>query len=183
MLLIRLKPDGSLDGSFGVGGSFIWSSPAGGADYANNLALNPDGSIIIAGAASTKTGYQMAVIRVSSSGVVDPGFGQGGVVLYSGLTGTDAYPYGVLIQQSGWIVVAGSSVGNAGVKSAVALRLTHDGRFDPTFGGNGVIAFDTPGGGGDAVANGVTMQSDHSLLIAGYANDGQSDSGLIYRLR
>lgn len=181
MLLIRLKPDGSLDPGFGAGGSFIWSSPSGGADYANNLALNTDGSIVIAGAASTGTGYQIAVIRVLSSGVIDAGFGQGGVVVYSGLTGADAYPYGVLIQQNGGIVIAGSSAGNAGVKNAVALRFTPDGRVDPSFGGNGVIVFEAPDGG-DAVANGMTMQPDQSLLIAGYANDGQYDSALIYRL-
>ena len=182
MLVIRLNQDGTLDSSFGTNGSFVWSSPGDNPDYANNLALQTDGKIIVTGAASTGSGFQMTTMRLLPSGLLDTGFGQHGMVSYDGLTGKDAYPYGVLIQQDGKIVVAGSSANSAGNKDAVVLRYTADGQLDPFFGGAGLLVF-ASSGGGDDVANGLALQPDQALLVTGYTNNGQYDSVLTYRLK
>lgn len=182
MLVIRIKPDGKLDTNFGTNGSFVWNSPSGGADYANNLALQPDGGIIIAGAASTGAGYQIATLRLLPTGQLDTSFGHGGIVSFTGLTGTDAYPYGVVVQQDGKIVVAGSSANSTGKKDAVVVRYTGEGLLDPSFGTGGLVAFDGPAGGDD-VASGLALQPDQAILVTGYSATGPYDSVLTYRLK
>ncbi len=182
MLVLRLKQDGSLDTSFAANGSFIWSSPADRADYANNLALQPDGRIVVAGAAGTADGYRIVTLRLHSDGTLDNSFGQGGVLSFTGLTGSYAYPYGVAVQPDGRIVLAGSSTGSTGGKHAVVLRSTADGLWDVTFGAGGVMVFDSSTGG-DTVANGLTLQPDQAILVTGYHSSGQSDHVLTYRLK
>ena len=182
MLLIRVNQDGSLDSNFGINGSFIWSSPGDYADYANNLALQPDGKIIVTGAAASGTGFQIATMRLFSYGQIDTGFGQGGIITYAGLTGADAYPYGVIIQKDGKIVIAGSSVNSAGKKNAVVLRYTTGGQSDPAFGEAGLIVFEGSSIGGN-VANGLALQPDQAVVVTGYSSDGQYDEVLTYRLR
>ncbi len=182
MLVIRVNQNGTLDSSFGTNGSFHWSSAGDYADYANNLALQPDGRIVVTGAAGTATGFQIATLRLLSSGQLDSGFGLNGMVIYAGLTGVDAYPYGLLVQQDGKIAVAGSSMNSTGNKDAVVLRYTADGQLDPLFGVGGLLVFDAPGGGTD-VANGLALQADQALLVTGYSSNGQSDSVLTWRLR
>jgi len=115
-------------------------------------------------------------------GQLDSGFGQDGLVTYTGLTGSDAYPYGLLVQQGGRIIVAGSSMNSAGNKDAVLLRYTTDGQLDPLFGGEGLLIFEGPGGGTD-VANGLALQPDQAVLVTGYSNNGQYDSVLTWRLK
>jgi uncharacterized delta-60 repeat protein len=182
MLVIRINQDGSLDSSFGVNGSFIWSGAGDYADYANNLALQPDGKIMVTGAAASATGFQITTMRLLSSGQLDSGFGQNGLVTYTGLTGSDAYPYGLLLQLDGKIVVAGSSMNSAGNKDAVMLRYTAAGQLDPLFGKAGLLVFEGPGGGTD-VANGLALQPDQALLVTGYTTNGQYDSVLTWRLK
>ncbi len=182
MLVIRLNQDGTLDSSFGSNGSFVWSSSGDNSDYANNLTLQADGRIIVTGAASTGSSFRITTMRLLSSGQLDSSFGQGGLVYYDGLTGSYAYPYGVLVQPDGRIVVAGSSNNSAGNKDAVVLRYTTDGQLDPSFGLAGVSSFSGPANG-DEVANGLALQPDQALVVTGYSFDGQYDWALTWRLR
>ena len=180
--MIRLNQNGSLDTSFGANGIVTWASPSGGADYANNLALQPDGRIVVAGASSTDTGYRIAVLRLLASGQPDTAFGQGGVVTYTGLVGTDAYPYGVIVQPNGRIVIAGSSLDGAGKRDAVVLGYTASGLPDPLFGVNGLFVFAGPGGGDD-VASGLALQPDQAVAVTGYSTNGRYDAALTFRLK
>lgn len=182
MLVIRVHQNGTLDSSFGTNGSFHWSSAGDYADYANNLALQADGKIVVTGAAGTAAGFQITTMRLLSSGQLDNGFGQNGMVSYTGLAGNDAYPYGVLVQPGGRIVIAGSSMNHVGNKDAVLLGYTPDGQPDPAFGGAGLLVFEGAGGTTD-VANGLALQPDQSVLVTGYSSNGQSDSVLTYRVR
>ena len=67
--LVRLKPDGTTDASFNVG------SGAGDQGGVTALALQPDGSVLVAGSfpdfAGTGRGY---LVRLTSTGALDPGF-------------------------------------------------------------------------------------------------------------
>lgn len=182
MLVIRLNQDGTLDSSFGSNGSFVWSSSGDNPDYANNLTLQADGKIIVTGAASTGSGFRIVTMRLLASGQLDSSFGQGGLVQYDGLTGSYAYPYGVLVQADGKVVVAGSSSNSAGNKDAVVLRYTTDGQLDPTFAEGGLYVFSISANGDD-VANGLALQPDQALLVTGYTFDGQYDWALTWRLK
>ena len=75
MTVTRLRPDGSLDATFGTGGTTTvafgsLANPLGGA------ARQPNGKIVIAG--YTQDGEDVAVARLNANGSLDPGFGVGG---------------------------------------------------------------------------------------------------------
>jgi uncharacterized delta-60 repeat protein len=78
--LARLLPSGKLDPSFGSGGSAT-APGVGSVDSAAVVAVQPDGDIIYAGAASSPDGgTEWEVARFTASGTLDTSFGTGGIV-------------------------------------------------------------------------------------------------------
>src|SRR5205814_2320909 len=61
---IRLDTSGTLDATFGTGGSF--TQTFGGIDKANAIAIQSDGKIVLAG--STSVGNNFAVLRLTTAG-------------------------------------------------------------------------------------------------------------------
>lgn len=107
--LLRLKPDGSLDRGFGENrdGTTVtpYASGAGGFGLAPQL----DGRIVVAGGALKRNGkWNFGVARYTRGGLRDESFGSGGVVATRLSRGQDL-AYGVVIQRSGKIVVAGGA--------------------------------------------------------------------------
>src|SRR5262249_43552440 len=68
---------GHLDPHFGNGG--VVTTPIQGHDFANSVAIQPDGKIVAAGSSNLK----FAVVRYNRDGTVDSTFGAGGVVITS----------------------------------------------------------------------------------------------------
>jgi uncharacterized delta-60 repeat protein len=100
--LERLRPDGSLDPSFGGDGQVAT------AIRARSMAVAPNGAIVVAGSIGEGEPRQdIAAMRYLPNGRVDRSFGRAGLVrLDEGLRdGAEA----VVLQPSGTIVVAGSS--------------------------------------------------------------------------
>lgn len=96
--LIRYNVDGSLDGTFGVGG--IAGSLAG-VGYA--MAIQPDGRIVLAGFAGYT--FDFAVARFDATGHLDPSFGSGGITTTT--MGGVSIAFAVAIQGDGRILVGG----------------------------------------------------------------------------
>ncbi|WP_435021052.1 hypothetical protein TA3x_002161 [Tundrisphaera sp. TA3] len=141
--LARLNADGSLDGTFGVGGKVtfgfggVTSEPAG-------LAVDPDGRVIVVGTGRPAVGIDPAdfqVARLRADGSVDSSFGSGGVASVD--FGAYDLPSGVSALPDGRIVVGGSTLLNSGVARPVFARLTADGRPDATFDGDGKVYLPT----------------------------------------
>jgi uncharacterized delta-60 repeat protein len=115
--LIRLNPDGSLDGTFGSGGKVL--TGVGGAAGFNSLLLQADGKIIAGGSRClTRIDCDFALARYNSDGSLDATFGNGGIVITVWGGGED-YPNGLAMQSDGKIVAAG--VVNADTNSDIAL--------------------------------------------------------------
>lgn len=198
LTLVRLNPDGSLDGSFGQGGVVADTSLGGSTAYA--VALQPDGKILLAGQTITDDvlGYTaFALARYHPDGSPDTGFGPDG----SGHLITDfSHHYGrakdLLVQPDGKIVAAGYvSSSESGFYKMAMARYHADGSLDAGFGadGNGMV-ITRPSFLNDY---GYTLarQSDGKLLLAGlgnynlsprswgqlallrYGSDGRLDSG------
>ena len=74
LAVVRLRRDGSLDRGFGRRG--IRRLGFGGDDFAFDLALRPDGGVVVAGRGGR--GQAMAVARLRPGGALDPAFGRGG---------------------------------------------------------------------------------------------------------
>ncbi len=96
---------GNLEPTFGSGGAAITGFGSG-ADEARNLAVQPDGKIVVVGHAFNGTNLDFAVARYNANGTPDMGFGTGGKVM-TDIAGGDDLAYGVIIQPDGKIVVAG----------------------------------------------------------------------------
>lgn len=164
--LIRYKPDGSLDGSFGTSGIVI-TSIGSISDVANGVALQPDGKIVAAGY-TTVANTDFAVVRYDSNGLLDISFGTGGIATTSVGSGGGA-ARAVVIQTDGFIVTAGYSFDGSNFDFAL-VRYKPDGNLDPLFDGDGIVI--TPVGSGGENANAAAIQPDGKIVVGGWSFNG-----------
>ena len=167
--LLRYLPDGTPDGSFGVGGRVV--TPVGaGDDIAYGVALQEDGKIVVAGYAENGGNRDIAVVRYHSDGTLDNSFGGGGKVI-TAVGGGDDVAYDVKIQTDGRIVVVGYSFN--GVDDDMAfVRYNTDGSLDGGFGNGGKRIVDF--GSNNDYAESVAIQSDGNLAVAGSTFNGSN---------
>jgi uncharacterized delta-60 repeat protein len=128
--IARFNPDGSMDTSFGVNGLVKTGYGPGIADTIEDMALQPDGRIVVTGlvAYDLVGTTDFAVMRLNTNGTKDNTFGTGGVV-FSGYTDGHDDGQGILVQNNGQIVVVGSISFNS-----LIARLNADGSRDTNFG-------------------------------------------------
>ncbi|MBL9113650.1 MAG: cadherin-like beta sandwich domain-containing protein [Verrucomicrobiaceae bacterium] len=116
---VRYTATGLLDTSFdGDGKASFAMGSAGGNDHAYGVAVQSDGKIIAAGAASNGANNDFALLRLTSSGVLDPLFGQNGRLTQSFGSGEDV-AYSMALQADGRFVVAGYT--NNGSNDDIAI--------------------------------------------------------------
>jgi uncharacterized delta-60 repeat protein len=72
VVLVRYNANGSVDGSFGSGGKR--RTDLGGADEARDVAVQPDGKILVAG----QSDGDLVLVRYNPDGTLDTSFGTGG---------------------------------------------------------------------------------------------------------
>jgi uncharacterized delta-60 repeat protein len=160
VVVARFNLNGSLDTSFGSGGSVILGAQAI-AFNGGRLAIQSDGKIIEAGSSSN---HQGAVARFNVNGQLDPTFNPNGptpgVAIIAGAAGGGFWRGAV--QPDGKIVAAG--IGPS--YQMLLSRLNADGSPDPTFGTNGVVLDPLIGG---AFARSVAIQSDGKIVTVGQA--------------
>ena len=150
---------GDLDPTFSADGLQTTAFPAGEA-WANALAIQPDGKIVVVGRASVLTGGQIRLVRYNPNGTYDHSFGGGGSAgaqFGSGVQASD-----VAIQPDGKIVAVGRSGGDFAV-----ARFNRNGSLDKSFSGDGRQL--TPFAVGGAGARGLRIQSNGKIVVAGYA--------------
>lgn len=109
----RFNSDGSVDTSFGAGGTAVaeFSLNLVTNDSANAIAVQSDGKIVLAGEAADESSKRFGVARFNSDGTLDTGFDMNGMVETAF---SDATAYDVAIQSDGKIVVAGDVDVNMG---------------------------------------------------------------------
>lgn len=167
--LARYYPDGSLDRTFGGGGTGQVITSVTGTqrfgDVANSVALAPDGRIVIAGQADFPNGTNrdFLVARYTDDGVLDPTFGNGGTIITSNTTRAD-YAFSVAVQADGKIV-AGGLIDNSGNGDFLLVRYNVDGSLDASFSGDGKHTNEL--GGTTDRAHSILVQPDGRILAAG----------------
>jgi uncharacterized delta-60 repeat protein len=149
---------GHLDPRFGNGG--VVTTTIEGAEFANSVAIQPDGKILATGSSNLK----FAVIRYNPDGTLDATFGAGGVVV-TGLERLTGYASSIALQQDGKIVLAGSE-GRGALWTFAIVRLNPNGTLDITFGTGGEVLVDFSGFG-SYVAHSLAIQADGKILVAG----------------
>jgi uncharacterized delta-60 repeat protein len=121
---------GDPDPSFGTGGTLTFQ-PKSLDSLVNDVAVQPDGKIVVAGWASG----DFAVVRLNPDGSPDTSFGNGGSVVENGVgPSSEDLADAVVIQPDGKILVAGTSFRQNDINSfATFLRLNPNGTPDASF--------------------------------------------------
>lgn len=132
-------------------------------EEARAIAVQKDGRIILAG--HTATG-QVALVRYSADGALDPSFGTNGIWLGSFL-GKSATVNAVVLDDSERIVVCGCWDYNMGM----VLRFVNDGYLDVSFGALGMVL----PMGSFSEATGVAIDGQGRVVVAGYRTNQKSN--------
>lgn len=182
--LARYNTDGSLDSTFGADGKVrsAFTDPNGfhKDTFGRAVALEADGKIVVAGYINDVVigpGYEFAISRYEPNGDLDSTFGIDGWV-------TPDFPPGgptsraasVVIQPDGKIVVGGWTGTFGGSQDFALKRYDSGGNLDTSFGSNhsGEVATDFVGSL-DAITS-LALQSDGSIIAAGYSFYSDSES-------
>ena len=169
MLVVRLKPNGALDNTFGTAGKFTLLL-SGKHSECHQLAIQPDGKIVAGGYIDTLVmyaffRYDFAAIRLNTNGTLDNTFGVGGIVRADKGNTDDAYATALL--SDGRIIIAGFSNYYVNNRFA-ALCILPNGTIDMGFGTDGWIFLDFYGG--SAIAQALAIEPDDDIIIGGYAS-------------
>src|SRR3989338_1592867 len=195
MVVLRVNVDGTLDQSFGTAddgteNGIVNISLGDGNDIARDVAIQADGKIVIAGDSVSADGSSNVIVaRLNADGSADDSFGvsedgtPNGFVSTSLGEGND-FATGVALQADGKIVVGGYHQEGDSTNIAV-LRYETDGALDQGFGTaddgteNGIVNISL--GDGDDMANGVAVQGDRLIVLAGTtaAADGSKNIAVL----
>jgi uncharacterized delta-60 repeat protein len=164
--LVRYNVDGSLDATFGMGGKVLTFVPSG-VIHVNCMALLPDGKVLLGGV--RKDGgnrMDLALARYTPQGILDPTFGNGGLVFTDVAASQDSCN-SIAISNEGKIVLAGVSYISGSYWDYLIARYNPDGSLDEAFGDGGTVRGDFASD--DDSAYSVVVQNDGKMVVAGSA--------------
>ena len=105
--MFRYNANGTFDTTFSSDG-IITTTIGSGSSFVNDIILQPDGKILLAGNCDVGASYDFALVRYDSTGVPDTSFGTGGMVTTNASFGAYGNAiYAILIQADNRIIVAG----------------------------------------------------------------------------
>lgn len=177
--LLRYNANGTLDTTFSSDGGTITDveTAAGAAsqDFAQAVAVQPDGKILVAGYTNAAGNDDFLLVRYNADGSLDTFFGAGGRVVTDYAMGDQATS--VIVLPNGKILVGGTTFVGNGPDFAV-FRFNSDGSLDTTFGSGGKTstAF-----GQDDFCQAMAVQADGKIVLAGYTNNSGSNDFAIAR--
>ncbi len=192
--LLRYNTDGNLDTTFGTGGKIttaFFAAPNDLSEVANAVVIQPDGKIIAAGWTKGKPIIQndevvgfnnriFALARYNTDGTLDKSFDVDGLVttkLRAAVESNEDTISDIALQADGKIVVTGWSY-DAVAKGYdfATVRYLSNGALDTSFGAakNGIVL--TAIGESDDGANGIVIQPDGKILVAGMSCNSQNCS-------
>ena len=178
MGVVRLNRNGSLDTTFGAGsGAALIDFGSGNSATATAVALQQNGDIVVAGAATVGGTDQIGVARLTPSGSLDTSFNSTGKATV-GTGGTDQGPsrtVGVAVQPADQkIVVVGTRSPVNGGSAFQVSRLTTGGQPDTSFNRTGTVTTQIGSTSSASSAAVVAVQSDGRIVVAG---NGTTNTG------
>ncbi len=160
----RYNGDGTVDTSFGGDGVADKPTGNGGVMQANDVLVQPDGKVVLAGAANGRDSTTFMLDRINADGTQDTSFGQNGVVntLVIPSGSNKSIAYGIVLQSDGKLVAAGTTFDNQRpTPPAFALvRYNANGSLDLGF-----DAANTLNNNPTAPSNGSPVQLDPTVQI------------------
>ncbi|MFM2285006.1 MAG: hypothetical protein RLZZ543_503 [Bacteroidota bacterium] len=182
--IIRLKEDGSIDDSFGIGG--LSQIPATNSDNDfSSVLVQADGKIVASGhydqglTDNGQNNFDFLIARFDENGLLDPSFSNDGVDMTPVSNTLSEEAYGMKITADGNILLSGYTTLNDFTFEACLVQYKNSGILDPNFGVNGKIK---TGLNPYDVFNDVTITNQH-ILAAGGTGEFFSDNQefLLYR--
>lgn len=174
--IVRLLPDGSLDTSFGVGGT--WRVDQTNATFVRSLALQPDGRIVFAGEDATRPA--IVIGRLTPDGQLDPTFG-GGDGVHVSVTDPGSAPQvdRVLVQGDGRIAFAGVIAVDPFADQLFLGRLDAEGNDDPAFAGTPFRTFGAPYNYENDAFGGIALMPNGDFIVG---DERQVGGPIIWRI-
>jgi uncharacterized delta-60 repeat protein len=174
----RYLPDGTLDTAFSGDGRVNFGFGAGRQDVAQDLVIQGDGKILVAGYSgdASSSNKNFAIARLNANGSLDTTFSGDGRNMTN--FGGEDLGMGIALQPNGKILVAGEQ--STGDLIALA-RYNPNGNLDATFNGTGRKSFamiaGKPSSGRD-----VVVQSDGKIVVIGFVGADTSIDFALARL-
>jgi uncharacterized delta-60 repeat protein len=176
--------DADLDPTYAAGAGLGFADFETHFDFGAAAAPGPAGSTLVAGTGAWygEAPPRMAAARFTEDGLLDPDFGEGGMVF-----GGEGFTIDAASDAAGRLVVAGTVDGKSGHSLFVLARFTADGKPDETFGQRVIEPTDAPSAevsgvfvepGGDALAVGggfAESASGKAIVIVRVKADGTLD--------
>lgn len=166
LAMARYLHDGRLDQRFGIAGMVridLWPGSSG---VASDVALQPDGKIVVISTVGGETGF-VGMARFLTNGTLDPSFAQGGTRGFTWGKFAEDVGAAVAVLPDGKILLGGSSTIGPGSPFHFGLaRFLPNGDLDFQFGG-GVPTYSFFAGR-DCMALDMALQSDGRILLAGF---------------
>ena len=161
--LARYNSDGSLDSTFGTGGTLTTNTTSD--DRANTIAIQSDGRIVVAGSAHVFGG--LALVRYNIDGSLDSTFGSEGTVITTLAYGQAIHA--LAFTPDGRIMAAAHVQSSDDDRATYAvLRYNSDGSLDTSFGSAGAVILDIKGW-----PYAVIFQPDWRIVVAGPVGKGK----------
>jgi uncharacterized delta-60 repeat protein len=162
--VVRYRPNGSVDTSYGNGGRAVIGV---GTSFATATAavIQPDGKLVVAGSAVVLPGdNDFALIRLTRRGRLDSRFGDGGRQVTAFPGGHSDRAFGLALQPDGRVVAAGET--QAAPTKFALVRYRANGTPDPSFGSGGLVTTEVPING---YAEDVVVQRNGRIVAVGPA--------------
>ncbi|MCB9850004.1 MAG: hypothetical protein H6817_04795 [Phycisphaerales bacterium] len=162
--LARYNTDGTLDGTFGVGGKVVIpTEQIANSGRFEGVALQSDGAIVACGSADGNS----VLMRFDTTGALDSTFADGGVLIFPVASSSD-YLDDLAIDSAGRIIAAGNAYISGHWRQFVT-RILPDGTIDGSFGIGGVVLSDH--GTSWEFANAVDLATPDRILVGGSVGD------------
>ena len=182
LAVARYNADGTLDSSFGTGGTVVTLVGDQGCAvlaFGPTAVLQNDGKILVATASiacGDGVSDRLTLVRYRPDGLLDDGFGVGGIVVVPVGQSVDGQVIvalrsnTVLIELDGKPVISAHAALQTGFAPGALIRFNLDGSLDSSFGTGGIKLLGPP----NALINGVfhidgvaTAQPDGKFIVAG----------------
>lgn len=162
--------------TFSSNSGWVTTDIAGSAEGAEDMAVQTDGKILLAGYGTTSGKTAFALVRHNADGSLDTAFGSEGAQLTSFGSG-QSIAYAMVLQADGKILLAGDATASDKHVFALASYNT-DGSLDTGFSDDGKLT--TGFGTWEGLAYAAALQADGKILVAGDIwNGSQHDFGLM----
>ena len=201
IFIAKVKPDGSIDRSYGNNGvsqlgAVTIGSGANQSESTKALVVDDSGTAHLLGVTRGTLGetsggsYDIFVAKFDSNGDLDSSFGTNGVKQLGASTPgistvSIEFAEDMVIDSNGKIYITGRLLGDfselsAGGYDAYVLRLNTNGSLDTSFAGNGVLHLGATtlgiNGSEDESSNAIALDSQGRILIGGYSESNLRDT-------